>query len=59
MINGGLLASLLLACHDVYQGKLEVGDFVMILAFIIQLYVPLSMIGPYFRMIRQGRRDAD
>ncbi len=55
LLLGGLATALILACYDIYKGKLEIGDFVMILAFLLHIYTPLTLVGNYFRQIRQGR----
>lgn len=38
-----------LAGNEVKQGKMTVGDFVLVQVFILQLYAPLGFLGTYWR----------
>ncbi len=38
---------------------MTVGDFVMVQAFILQLYSPLGFLGTYYRMIKQNIVDVE
>jgi ATP-binding cassette subfamily B protein len=55
----GLVVCMLLAARDVTQGTLTVGDFVMINAILIQLYMPLNFMGMVYREIKQGLIDIE
>jgi ATP-binding cassette subfamily B protein len=55
----GTVACMLLAARDVTRGTLTVGDFVMINAILIQLYVPLNFMGMVYREIKQGLIDIE
>jgi ATP-binding cassette, subfamily B, heavy metal transporter len=55
----GLVICMLLAARDVTQGVLTVGDFVMINAIMIQLYMPLNFMGMVYREIKQGLVDIE
>ena len=45
------------AIVGVQEGRMTVGDLVMINAFLIQLYVPLNFLGVIYREIRQALTD--
>ncbi|MGI8851770.1 MAG: ABCB family ABC transporter ATP-binding protein/permease [Methyloceanibacter sp.] len=55
----GMVVCMLLAARDVTQGVLTVGEFVMINAILIQLYVPLNFMGMVYREIKQGLIDVE
>lgn len=45
--------------HRVTQGVLDVGDFVLYITYIIQLYSPLNFFGTYYRLIQQAFIDME
>jgi ATP-binding cassette, subfamily B, heavy metal transporter len=55
----GMVTCMLLAARDVALGALTVGDFVMINAILIQLYLPLNFMGMVYREIKQGLIDIE
>ncbi|MHA1517944.1 MAG: ABCB family ABC transporter ATP-binding protein/permease, partial [Alphaproteobacteria bacterium] len=55
----GMVICMLLAARDVMQGALTVGDFVMINAILIQLFMPLNFMGMVYREIKQGLIDTE
>ncbi|MEX2126820.1 MAG: ABC transporter ATP-binding protein/permease [Xanthobacteraceae bacterium] len=55
----GLTAIMVLAVLDVSQGLRTVGDFVMINAMLIQLYIPLNFMGMLYREIKQAITDIE
>ncbi len=55
----GLTICMLLAGRGVVNGTHTVGDFVMINAMLIQLYVPLNFLGMIYRELRQGLVDIE
>jgi ABC-type transport system involved in Fe-S cluster assembly fused permease/ATPase subunit len=59
IFTAGMVACMLLAARDVTQGALTVGDFVMINAILIQLYLPLNFMGMVYREIKQGLIDIE
>jgi ABC-type transport system involved in Fe-S cluster assembly fused permease/ATPase subunit len=55
----GTVICMLLAARDVTRGSLTVGDFVMINAILMQLYLPLNFMGMVYREIKQGLIDIE
>ena len=55
----GLVAMLWRATQGVVDGRLTIGDFVMVNAFMIQLYIPLNFLGVIYREIKQSLTDLD
>ena len=54
-----LVAMLWRATQGVVEGRLTLGDLVMINAFMIQLYIPLNFLGVMYREIKQSLTDLD
>ena len=50
----GLVSVMSMAGHGVVNGTMTLGDFVAVNAFLIQLYVPLNMLGFAYREIRSA-----
>jgi ATP-binding cassette, subfamily B, heavy metal transporter len=55
----GLTAVMIMAGMSVLKGTATIGDFVMINALMIQLYMPLNFIGSSYREIKQGLIDVE
>ncbi len=55
----GLVAMLWRATQGVVDGRLSLGDLVMVNAFMIQLYIPLGFLGVIYREIKQSLTDLD
>jgi ATP-binding cassette, subfamily B, heavy metal transporter len=53
------VAMLWRATQGVIDGRLTLGDLVMINAFMIQLYIPLNFLGVLYREIKQSLTDLD
>jgi len=54
-----LVAMLWRATQGVVDGRMTLGDLVMINAFMIQLYIPLNFLGVIYREIKQSLTDLD
>ncbi|HVE54959.1 MAG TPA: ATP-binding cassette domain-containing protein, partial [Ramlibacter sp.] len=59
IIAVGLVAMLWRATQGVVEGRMTLGDLVMINAFMIQLYIPLNFLGVLYREIKQSLTDLD
>lgn len=57
IIGAALVAILWRATQGVVDGRLTLGDLVMINAFMIQLYIPLNFLGVIYREIKQSLTD--
>lgn len=57
ILNGGLISALVLAASDVSTGRLSVGEFVMVNAYMMQVMQPLGLLGFVYREIRQSLID--
>ena len=57
IITSGLIAVMVMAATEVQSGKLTVGDFVMVQAYMMQITMPLSFLGTVYREIRQALVD--
>ena len=59
IIAASLVAMLWRATLGVTEGRMTLGDLVMINAFMIQLYIPLNFLGVLYREIKQSLTDLD
>jgi ATP-binding cassette subfamily B protein len=57
IITVGLIIVMVMAAQGVQAGKLTVGDFVMVNAYMIQITMPLGFLGTVYREIRQALVD--
>jgi len=55
----GITALMLLAASEVAQGKMTLGDLVLVNVFMIQLYMPLHFLGFVYREIRHSLADME
>lgn len=55
----GLTIVMLMSAFAIVQGNATVGDFVLVNAMMIQLYMPLNFIGSSYREIKQGLIDVE
>ncbi|MFM7026941.1 MAG: ABCB family ABC transporter ATP-binding protein/permease [Limnohabitans sp.] len=59
IIAVALVAMLWRATQGVVEGRMTLGDLVMINGFMIQLYIPLNFLGVLYREIKQSLTDLD
>jgi ATP-binding cassette subfamily B protein len=59
IIATALVLMLWRATQGVVDGRLSLGDLVMVNAFMIQLYIPLGFLGVLYREIKQSLTDLD
>ncbi|MBI5716075.1 MAG: ABC transporter ATP-binding protein/permease [Burkholderiales bacterium] len=59
VIATSLVAMLWRATEGVVDGRLTLGDLVMINAFLIQLYIPLNFLGVLYREVKQSLTDLE
>ena len=57
LITLGLIVVMVMAALGVQNGTLNVGDFVMVNAYMIQITMPLNFLGTIYREIRQALVD--
>ncbi len=55
----GVTAMMWRAAAGVVDGRMSIGDLVLVNAFLIQLYMPLSFLGVVYREIRQTLADIE
>jgi len=59
LVAVSLVAMLWLATQGVAEGRMTLGDLVMVNAFMIQLYIPLNFLGVIYREIKQNLTDLE
>jgi ATP-binding cassette subfamily B protein len=59
IFTAGLTACMAMSAADVVAGRNTVGDFVLINAMLIQLYIPLNFMGMVYREIKQALVDIE
>ena len=59
IIAVGLTAVMVMAGYGVQQGRMTLGDFVLVNAYLMQLYLPLNFLGFAYREIKQSLTDLE
>jgi len=59
IVSAGLILIMYMAGNEVADKTMTVGDFVMVNAYLIQLYLPLNFLGFVYRQIRQSLTDME
>jgi ATP-binding cassette subfamily B protein len=59
IIAAGLVAVMWLAADGIAKGTMTIGDYVMINTFLVQLYVPLNLLGMVYREVKQSLMDME
>lgn len=59
IIAAGLVAVMVLAAVGVGEGKMTIGDFIAVNTFLIQLYMPLNILGFAYRETTQSLIEMD
>ncbi len=59
IIATGLVAVMLLVAKGVTRGTMTVGDFVLVNSYLVQLYMPLNVLGAVYRNIKQSLTDLE
>jgi ABC-type transport system involved in Fe-S cluster assembly fused permease/ATPase subunit len=59
IIAGGLIAVMVMAGGGVADGRMTVGDFVLVNSYLLQLYAPLNILGMVYRNIKQSLTDVE
>lgn len=52
IIAASMMAAMMLAAYDVAQHRMTIGDFVLINAFMMQIFVPLNFLGFIYREMK-------
>ena len=59
VIMAGITIMLVMSAYDIRAGHLSIGGFVVINAYMLQLYQPLNFFGTVYREIRQSLTDME
>ncbi len=55
----GVTAMMLLAGYETVQGRMTIGDFVMVNAYMLQLFTPLNFLGFVYRQMKRAFTDME
>jgi ATP-binding cassette subfamily B protein len=59
ILSAGVVIVMVLAAYGVVDKHLTIGEFVMVNAYLLQLYQPLNMLGWVYRNLRQSMTDIE
>src|SRR5207237_8954059 len=59
ILAAGVVVVMVLAAYGVSAGRMTIGDFVMVNAYLLQLYQPLNMLSWVWRILRQAFTDIE
>jgi ATP-binding cassette, subfamily B, heavy metal transporter len=59
IISAGLIGLMALAAAGIRDGAMTVGDFVLVNTYLLQLYMPLNLLGLAYQQMRQGMADME
>lgn len=59
IMNGGLIAIMLLSAFNIIQGDMSIGDMSAVVMVMMQLYRPLNILGFAYREIKQALTDLE
>jgi ATP-binding cassette subfamily B protein len=59
ILASGLIVVMLMAGNGVASGRLTVGDFVLVVAYLFQLHAPLGMLGIVYGTVKQSLTDVE
>ena len=54
IISIGLVAVMMIVAHGIQHNTMTLGDFILVNAYLIQLYIPLNILGFAYREIKLG-----
>ncbi|MCZ6813362.1 MAG: ABC transporter transmembrane domain-containing protein, partial [Alphaproteobacteria bacterium] len=59
IISGGLTGVMIMAGMGVTGGTMTLGDFVLVVTYLMQLYLPLGFLGYVYREVKQSLTDME
>lgn len=59
IISVSMTAMLMLAAYEVSQGRMSLGDFVLVNAFMMQIFMPLNFLGFVYREIKSSTANIE
>lgn len=59
IISASMTAMLLLAAYEVSEGRMTLGDFVLVNAFMMQIFMPLNFLGFVYREIKSSMTNIE